>query len=337
MFRSFPDDAAEAAAIAERIRELARGGAPAAEIAVLYRTNSQSEPFENALANAGLPYQVRGGERFFSRPEVRQAVLMLRAQAKVDSPEPAIDLVRAVLSGLGWTQEPPGERGAVRERWESLEALASLAGELVAAGAASLPELVAAIEELAESGHTPAARGVTLASLHAAKGLEWEAVFLAGLADGLMPISLAKSPDEVAEERRLLYVGITRAKRHLQLSFAQARVQGGNATRRSSPFLEGIWPTAETVAKRARGLAVPEKSELTARESALFEDLKEWRLEHARAAGLPAFTVVTDLTLRALASRRPSSTRELAAVPGLGPVKIERYGAELLALVAAAK
>jgi DNA helicase-2/ATP-dependent DNA helicase PcrA len=336
VFRSFPDDAAEAAAAAQRIRELAEGGVAPLEMAILYRTNSQSEPFENALANAGIPYQVRGGERFFARPEVRRAVVMLRSQARVASSQDALDLVHSVLAGLGWTEQPPAGRGAQREQWESLEALAALAAELAAGGAATLPELVAAIDERAEAGHTPAARGVTLASLHSAKGLEWEAVFLAGVADGLLPISLAKSPDEVAEERRLLYVGITRAKRHLQLSFAKARVQGAAATRRPSRFLDGIWPTAERTAKQARGLAVPEAEALTPGETALFEELRLWRLEQARAAGVPTFAVMTDLTLRALASRRPGAAKELAAVPGLGPVKIERYGAGLLRLIAAA-
>ncbi|MDR2348860.1 MAG: ATP-dependent DNA helicase UvrD2, partial [Bifidobacteriaceae bacterium] len=335
-FRSFEDDAAEAADVAQRIRALAEEGLPTPQMAILYRANSQSEPLENALASAGVPYQVRGGEKFFARPEVRRAMVLLRSQARVNSPEPAIDLVRSVLAGLGWTQQPPAQRGAVREQWESLDALAALAGELVAGGAESLPELVAIIEERAEAGHTPSASGVTLASLHAAKGLEWEAVFLVGLADGLVPISLAKGPDEIGEERRLLYVGITRAKRHLQLSYAKARVQGGNANRRPSRFLDGIWPTAERTAKQARGLAVPDRDDLTPAESALFEELKQWRLEQARQAGLPAFAVMTDLTLRALASRRPGAAKDLAAIPGLGPVKVERYGPDLLRLVAGA-
>jgi DNA helicase-2/ATP-dependent DNA helicase PcrA len=335
-FRTFADDAAEAAALAERIRELTGQGLAPSQMAVLYRTNGQSEPLENALASAGLPYQVRGGEKFFARAEVRQAMVMLRSQSKVESAETPIDLVRSVLAGMGWTQDAPAERGAVRERWESLDALARLTEELLGGGASSLAELVALIEERAEVDHTPTAMGVTLASLHSAKGLEWDAVFLVGLADGLVPISLAKGPEELAEERRLLYVGITRAKRHLQLSYAKARIQGGAASRRASRFLNGIWPTADQVSKKARGLTVPDKDELTEEETVLFEELRQWRLEQARAAGVPAFAVMTDLTLRAVASRRPKTAEGLAAIPGLGPVKIERYGRDVLTIISGA-
>ncbi|MDR2380351.1 MAG: ATP-dependent DNA helicase UvrD2 [Bifidobacteriaceae bacterium] len=333
-FRSFADDAAEAAAITARIRELASEGVPPSSMAVLYRTNGQSEPLENALGLAGVAYQVRGGEKFFARAEVRQALVLLRAAARAESAEPVIDRVHAVLSGIGWSETPPAERGATRERWESLDALAALAAELVDAGANSLGELVAAFEERSETDHAPAAKGVTLASLHSAKGLEWEAVFLAGLADGLLPISLATTAADIAEERRLLYVGITRAKRYLQLSYAKARVPGGNANRRASRFLDGIWPTAEQVARKARGLDVPAADQLTPKESALFSELRQWRLEAARRAGVPDFAVLTDLTLRAVAARLPGNTKDLAGIPGLGPVKIERYGGAILRLVA---
>ncbi|MDR2348022.1 MAG: ATP-dependent helicase, partial [Bifidobacteriaceae bacterium] len=128
--RSFADDAAEAAAVATRVSELAAEGVAPSAVAVLYRTNGQSEPLENALATAGLPYQVRGGERFFSRPEVRQAMALLRVAAKVESAQAPVVAARDVLSGLGWSDRPPAERGAIRERWESLDALASLVDEL---------------------------------------------------------------------------------------------------------------------------------------------------------------------------------------------------------------
>jgi DNA helicase-2/ATP-dependent DNA helicase PcrA len=332
-FRSFPDDAAEAAGVAAKITELINGGTAGEEIAVLFRTHSQSEPVENALASAGIAYQVRGGARFFARREVRQAIASMRAGARAETSEPVEAQVEQLLGGLGWSPEAPAERGAVRERWESLEALMTLARQLIKDGAASLGQLVEAIGLRAESGHAPDASGVTLASLHSAKGLEWEAVFLIGLAEGLVPISLAATPLEVAEERRLLYVGITRAKRHLQLSYAKARTVGGNANRRFSRFLNGLWPTAEQAVKKARGLEVPTKEDLTVAELALFEKLREWRLEVARAEERRAFTVLTDLTLRALATRRPQDVKGLAQVPGIGPAKIELYGLELLALL----
>ncbi|MDR1634212.1 MAG: ATP-dependent DNA helicase UvrD2 [Bifidobacteriaceae bacterium] len=335
-FRSFADDAAEAAGVAAQISELVQAGVGADQVAILYRTNGQSEPLENALASAAIPYQVRGGERFFARREVRQALALLRAQAKVEAGEPVLAQVENALGSLGWSGDPPSERGAVRARWESLDALANLARGLVDAGVDDLQQVVESILGRADAGHAPAGAGVTLASLHSAKGLEWEAVFLVGVADGLVPISLADRPQDVAEERRLLYVGITRAKRHLQLSYAKARTVGGNANRRHSQFLNGLWPTAEQSAKKARGLAVPAKEDLTADERGLFEQLWAWRLEIARAEGRTAFTVFTDLTLLAVASRRPRDRKALAAIPGIGPVKIELYGRDLLNVVAAA-
>ncbi|MDR1187246.1 MAG: HRDC domain-containing protein, partial [Bifidobacteriaceae bacterium] len=334
-FRSFADDDDEAGGVAARIEQLVAGGVTADQIAVLYRINSQSEPLENALASLGVPYQVRGGERFFARREVRQALAALRAETRVDSADSTVVRVEGVLGRMGWSPDPPRERGAVRERWESLDALAILARELVDSGAEDLAQVVELINARAEIGHAPSANGVTLATLHSAKGLEWEAVFLVGLADGLLPISLADTPDEVAEERRLLYVGITRAKRHLQLSYAKSRTAGGNANRRFSQFLNGLWPTAEESAKKARGLDVPAKDDLGTADLELFERLREWRAGLAKTQARSAFTILTDLTLRALASRRPRDAKALAAIPGIGPLKIEQYGGDVLAVIAA--
>jgi DNA helicase-2/ATP-dependent DNA helicase PcrA len=332
-FRSFADDAAEASAVAAQVAELVGQGMEPAAMAVLYRTNGQSEPVENSLAAAGIAYQVRGGERFFSRPEIRRAMVGLRQLAQqVDGPP--LEPIKMVLGGLGWSQEAPGSRGAVREAWESLDALASLATELVAAGATTVGEVVEAIEERFESGYTPAASGVTLASLHAAKGLEWNVVFLIGLADGLVPISLASTPAEVAEERRLLYVGLTRAKTDLRLSYAKARTVGASASRRPSQFLAGLWPNAGRAKKEARGVFVPDQADLNAAERQRFERLAQWRRTTARLAARPAFAILTDLTLRALAVRVPATAQELTQVPGIGPVKAELYGDALLALLA---
>ncbi|MDR3107612.1 MAG: ATP-dependent DNA helicase UvrD2, partial [Bifidobacteriaceae bacterium] len=334
-FRSFSDDAAEAAAVAAQISALVAQGVPTADVAVLYRVNAQSEPVENALASAGIAYQVRGGERFFARREVRQAMAALKTQLRVEAPEPTLSQVDDVLGRLGWSPAAPKEHGAVRGRWESLDALRALARELVDTGAGDLSQVIEAITARAVAGHAPAAAGVTLATLHSAKGLEWEAVFLIGLAEGLMPISLADTSADLAEERRLLYVGVTRAKRHLQLSYAKARTAGGNANRRHSRFLNGLWPTAELVAKKARGLEAPNQEDLSAAELALFERLDEWRSAIAQTESRPAWAVLTDLTLRALAARRPGDVKALAAIPGIGPAKIELYGRDLLGLIAA--
>ncbi|MGG8951187.1 ATP-dependent DNA helicase UvrD2 [Streptomyces lividans] len=258
-YAEYSDEPAEAEGAARRIRELIDSGVPAAEIAVLFRTNSQSETYEQALADAGVPYQLRGAERFFDRPEVRKAGSALRAAARFGGNDSllddAVDLpsqVRAVLSGEGWTTQPPAGSGAVRERWESLAALVGLAQDFAAARAgATLSDLVVELDERAGAQHAPTVQGVTLASLHSAKGLEWDVVFLVGVAEGMMPITYAKTDEQIEEERRLLYVGVTRARERLHLSWALARSPGGRPNRRPSRFLKGLRPGSGTAGGQA--------------------------------------------------------------------------------------
>ena len=145
--------------------------------------------------------------------------------------------MRAVLSGDGWTHQPPAGSGAVRERWESLAALAHLAQDFAAAKPdATLGDLVAELDERAGAQHAPTVQGVTLASLHSAKGLEWDVVFLVGVAEGMMPITYAKTDEQIEEERRLLYVGVTRAREHLSVSWALSRSPGGRAQPATQPL-----------------------------------------------------------------------------------------------------
>ncbi|MCL2089954.1 MAG: ATP-dependent helicase [Micrococcales bacterium] len=244
-FVAYDDDEAEAATVAARCARLVEAGTPAAQIAVLFRTNAQSEAFEDALARVGVGYQVRGGERFFARRDVRDAIVLLRGGARAADPGvPLPATVRDILAGVGWAPVPPAARGAARERWDAMNALVTLADEVAAdptREAPTLADLVAELDERAAAQHAPTVDGVTLASLHAAKGLEWDAVFLVGLSEGLLPISLAETDAAVDEERRLLYVGITRAREHLELSYARHR-PGGSATRRRSRFLAPLWP-----------------------------------------------------------------------------------------------
>src|SRR5699024_2292863 len=177
-FEAYSDDDAEAAGVAARIAELIRSGVKASEIAVLYRTNAQAPVYEQALSQAGIGYLVRGGERFFSRREVREAIVLLRGAARAPSPDGMPQMVRDVLTSAGWAPTPPAGRGAVRERWESLNALVTLADDLAQTRGADMAAYVAELGERAEAQHAPTMEGVTLASLHAAKGLEWDAVFL---------------------------------------------------------------------------------------------------------------------------------------------------------------
>jgi DNA helicase II / ATP-dependent DNA helicase PcrA len=187
---------------------------------------------------------------------VRSAIRALRAAATAGTPEPAAGLgasVRAVLARQGLTAQPPAG-SAARTRWESLRALAELADDLTASvPLAGLDQFVAELDARADAAHPPAVQGVTLASLHSAKGLEWDAVFLVGLADGTLPIQYAEG-DQAAleEERRLLYVGVTRARRWLALSWALSRSPGGRPSRQRSRFLHGLAPMAAGRSRAAR-------------------------------------------------------------------------------------
>jgi DNA helicase-2/ATP-dependent DNA helicase PcrA len=354
--REHADESAEAEWVARRIAALITEGVAPSEIAVLFRTNGQSETYEQALTDAEVPYLLRGGERFFDRPEVREARLLLRGAARSADTDELAGTVRGVLSGNGWNSEPPAGGGATRERWESLAALARLAADLAATTPGlTLRDFVAELDERADAQHAPTVEGVTLASLHAAKGLEWDAVFVVGATDGMIPITYADTPEAVEEERRLLYVGVTRARQWLTITWATARAPGGRATRRPSRFLDGLHTGRRTpsagAAKgpRKRGPAacrVCGKSldGAAARklgrcedcpasyDEALFERLREWRAEQAKDASVPAYVVFTDLTLIALAEARPATDTELLAISGVGRTKLERYGADVLAI-----
>jgi DNA helicase-2/ATP-dependent DNA helicase PcrA len=367
-FRDYPDEVAEATAVAKSISRLVDAGTPPSEIAVLYRINAQSEVYEEALTEAGIAYQVRGGEGFFSRQEIRQALLALQraANSNVEVPvsdggNPLLpDVVRGLLEPLGLTAEPPTGTRA-RERWEALAALAELVDEEVAhRPALSLPELLTELRTRADSRHPPVVQGVTLASLHAAKGLEWDAVFLVGLTDGTLPISHALArggeSEAVEEERRLLYVGITRARVHLAISWALSRNPGGRQSRKSSRFLNGLSPQTQVEAtpsrpRRKNGpasrcricnnrLTTPTAIMLRRCETCaadiddeLLLKLKDWRLRTAKEMNVPAYVVFTDNTLVAIAELLPTDDAALVAIPGIGARKLEQFGPDVLDLV----
>ncbi|MER7538644.1 ATP-dependent DNA helicase UvrD2 [Streptomyces sp. NPDC097704] len=378
VYAEYADEPAEAEGTARRIRDLIAAGVPAGEIAVLYRINAQSEVYEQALADAGVPYQLRGAERFFERQEVREAGIALRGAARAGANDSLLDdaedlpaQVRAVLSTKGWTTRPPAGSGAVRDRWESLAALVRLAEDFARAKPeATLSDLVAELDERAAAQHAPTVQGVTLASLHAAKGLEWDAVFLVGLTEGMMPITYAKTDEQVEEERRLLYVGVTRARVHLTLSWALSRSPGGRANRRPSRFLKGLRPGSGSLGAvgsggasgsvergsgpRRRGLRGPARCRVCGTtlteagamklmrcedcpsdmDEGLYERLRDWRSEQARELGQPAYCVFTDKTLMAIAERVPTTDGELASISGVGVRKLDRFGAEVLAICA---
>ena len=335
-FHEYADEPAEAAAVAAACKRLIADGTPAAEIAVLFRINAQSEVYENALTDAGVPYVVKGGERFFERPEVREAVLLLRGAAAGGSePGALVPTVRDVLASTGWVEHRPPAGGAARERWQSLAALVDLAVDLVAEDPTmDLPRFVTHLAERADAQHAPTVQGVTLASMHAAKGLEWDAVFVVGLVDGVVPIaqSLAR-PEAVEEERRLLYVAVTRARERLALSWSLARNPGAKRSRPRSRFLTGLAPDSSPTAPPARRPAKRQKVVLEGPAGELFERLRAWRSQTAQSASVPAFVVFTDATLQAIAETRPATLRELAGLPGVGARKLKLYGEDVLATV----
>lgn len=363
---SFDDDVAEASAVAAKIKASIDAGVRPRDICVLYRINAQQVEIESALAEAAIPMTLRGSERFFERGEVREAITRLRGAARATDSSAASDVVHAVtdvLSAMGWSSEQPTTTGAVRERWESLAAIVELARE---SGASDLSAFVAFLDDRASVQFAPVADGVTLASIHSAKGLEWREVYLIGCSDGLIPLQHAETAEQLEEERRLLYVAVTRAERALHLSWARARQPGGRATRQISRFLVrlGALPGVDQPSvrrgegskagkKRARrgpatcrtcGKALVTAGERTIGrcqvcpatfDEGFLEELKDWRLEHARSRSVPAYVVFTDATLIAIAEQLPTDENGLSAIPGVGPSKLELYGEEIVALVRA--
>ena len=356
-FAEFDDEPTEAGAVAGRVRQLIDAGVPASEIAILYRVNAQSEAYEQALTDVEVPYLVRGGERFFDRREIRQAMVALRTAAGDPAGDELVSAVRAVLARVGLTEQPPSG-GAAKERWDALLALVELAEELASTvEGASLGRYVAELEQRAAAQHPPTVEGVTLASLHAAKGLEWDAVFLVGLAEGTVPIQRADGDEAaVEEERRLFYVGVTRAREHLWLSWSLSRHPGGRRHRRRSRFLYGLIPEEHPAARVPRRQAATRtkpscricgeqlantlevKLGRCARcpsdlDEGLLDRLKEWRAERARELKVPPFVVFTDATLIAIAEQRPDDPRGLVSISGIGATKVQRFGDDVLAVV----
>ena len=233
---AYPDDEAEARGVARAVAEQVRSGIDPRRIAVLYRAHAQSAELLRALADLQLPATVLGGRRFFDVPEVRQAVLALRGASVAPLERGFVDAVRDVLRSLGLTDEAPPAGGALRDAWEARAALLRLAEE--APDGTTLRGFTDDLLARAKDQHEPALRTVTLATLHAAKGLEWDHVHLVGLAEGLLPIAYATTFEGVDEERRLAYVGITRAGRTLSASWSRGGT--GYRERSASRFLREI-------------------------------------------------------------------------------------------------
>lgn len=336
-YRTYDDDRAEAEGVAASIADLIEGGVAPHSIAVLMRTNGQSQAFEEALGARGIPVAVAGGKPFFARDDVRTAISRLRAAAAAATDQGSVaEIVRDVLSGVGWSPEAPsGQAGS--ERWSNMNAIVGWADD---SSADTLAAFVSELDERVAYQVEPDKAGVELATIHAAKGLEWDAVFLVGTAEGLLPISYAKTAAAREEERRLLYVAVTRARDMLTVSWARSRGADGRGKRKRSRLLDGIWPEEGGVgapkkkaraSTRALNRAFEEEASPQAIE--LFGRLKEWRLEVSRQAGVPPFAVFTDQTLRDISVAMPKNTTQLRVIRGIGDVKVQRFAAPVLAIV----
>jgi DNA helicase II / ATP-dependent DNA helicase PcrA len=380
-------DTQEARAIAHDIVRRHSRDAPWAHHAVLTRTNAQAVLLAEALRAAGAPVRVRGQTPFLQLPEVREAIGAMR-RSRAGLRDAISDLeVRLSRSGTGrafgesdgdsnedgFDDDEPGPDGELE-----LEYGAQATPELSDAELArvrNLEELLRLANEYVTDDRSPTAAGfeswlnatvgtddggsggdaVDIATFHAAKGLEWPVVHLAGIESGLVPIGHAQTNEAAAEERRLFYVAITRAERELWLHWAEERTFGNRvARRRPSPYLDEIEPVLdamrrgaapadaaenlpivrETVRNAAKPRVGRNASTLEPGDQALFEELRRWRSQQAKAASVPAFVIFDDKTLTEVAARRPTDKASLLAVPGIGPVKLERYGDDLLAVVA---
>jgi len=215
----YANDTEEAHTIASAVKRQLELGVSAQDIAILYRVNGQSEVFENALAKLQIEYSVRGGERFFNRTEIQQAMQGVRAEAVLSTDKSLRHSVTDICRSLGWQTKEPAESGATRDRWFALNAFLGILDEMPED--ATLDDFARELDERKRSQHEPVQASVTLSTIHAVKGLEWPVVFVAGLSEGYLPISYAKSEFEIAEEQRLLYVAVTRAGSDLHLSWAK--------------------------------------------------------------------------------------------------------------------
>ena len=333
--------------------EEARGVARAARasdvawsrIAVLYRVNAQSALFEEAFSRSGVPYRVRGGVRFLDRPEVQVVLDQLRNAARQ---APGRTFAEHLVDLTTGDDEELSE-----ERQEHVDAVARLGREYLdtEGGSGSVDGFLAFLRTSLRGEDVEEASGdaVELLTFHRAKGLEFHTVFVTGLERGLVPISHAKSSEALDEEQRLLYVAVSRAEQVLHLSWARERSIGMRvSSRHPSPWLTRIEHAVQSLDGNAepvdaRGVLADARGRIANGGAStrtipdtdvqLFSALVEWRRSLARAAGAPAYVVFNNATLAAIAHARPRTRGALLALPGVGPVKVERYGEAVLALV----
>lgn len=337
---AYPNETEEANGVVRAVRDNHRPGGRWGRQAVLVRTNAQTAFVEQAMRRARIPYRVRGANAFLGRPEVQRALNdLVRAPGRL---APAlIDLVPDLVDGAGLTDE-------ARDQQENLAALARLCHEFLALepdGSAREFRWWLTATVQSDDYRDAGSDAVEVVTFHVAKGLEWPVVHVAGLEDGLVPSSHARTPEAMAEERRLLYVAVTRAEEVLRCTWAAERALGSRpVARRPSPFLGHV--ADATFALRvatadvdheggmASARARLETANRPVPDDGLLIALQAWRDRVARAAAVPPEVVLANRTLAAVVARRPTSAGDLDGVEGLGPLKAAEYGSTLLSLVA---
>lgn len=357
---SFPDEESEARGVAEEIAALLRNGRPPSAIACLYRTHAQSIALQAGLQQADVDYCSRGSDRFFDRPEVREALTRLRGGARVASPGSARDAVEEVMTAMGVTSTSGS--ATERDRMESLRALLGLAQEFD-----SVKELIADLDRRESTRLAPPPNAVTLMTLHAAKGLEWSTVFITGTVEGLLPLATERGPADLDEERRLFYVGVTRAAHRLVITWPRHRARGGAASSLSRFVTDMKGANIESVGRPSMvstGITVRERTPatdpispapctacgkglVTGKErvlgrclgcpslanTAVLEALEQWRSRVCEQTLLPRHAVLTDASLERVATGLPVSSAQLAELPGLNSQKVAAYGQDLLDVI----
>lgn len=344
-------EAAELLALARWIGRRTTEGTPPSEIAVLVRMHAQLPPIEAALTRAAIPYQVRG-LRFYDRPDVRGAIDLVRRADLTATGTALLGEIRAVWAArLGYDDDAvAGQAGdEARERTAALDTLLDILTTLLrSSAAADVAMYLAELDRRRTAERAGSDDGVNLLTYHRAKGLEWDAVALPALEEGLLPIRQAlEDDDQLAEEARLLYVGITRARVHLAISWAAERETRGRTSRRQpSRFLADLRPrgerrvvqlpdrfAAEQGARQTASRAAAANPYGVADDDPLYAALRAWRTQRAREEAVPPYVVFHDQTLAAIADVKPPSAAALRRVKGIGPAKIDAYGDEILELV----